>query len=86
MSHSFELLFKEPDRDKGNLPSPPVAQIYINSCSRDKDEHILVTPHCISYIEINHEINRLIKELEELRGRAQGKFRQYTIKHSGHTT
>jgi hypothetical protein len=74
MAYSFELLFKKPDKKKGHLPGPPLAQVYVNTHSKDAEEHILITPQCLSFAEINYQIDRLIKELEDIRKKAKQKF------------
>jgi Fe-S-cluster containining protein len=72
MTHSLDLLFLKPL--KGQLPGPPLAQIYIKTYTRDKKGYISITPHCVSLREVEGEINRLKEELEIIRKKAKQKF------------
>ena len=69
MTYSLDLLFK-PCR-----AAPPSAHIYVKTHTRkDGSKLMLITPECVSYPEVDYEISRLIKELEELRKRAKKEF------------
>jgi hypothetical protein len=74
MTYSFELLFKKPDKKKGDLPGPPLAQVYVNARTRNEKGDILITPQCFSFETFSKEIDRLIKELEDIRKKAKQKF------------
>ena len=69
MTYSLDLLFKSCRQ------GPPSAHIYVKTHTRkDGSKLMLITPECVSYRECDHEISRLIKELQELRERAKKKF------------
>jgi len=72
MSYSLDLHFV--DHRKASLPAPPVAQIYIKTSTREEDGTTYITPECMSFGEFNEQIDRLQKELEELRKKAKKKF------------
>lgn len=70
MTHSLDLDFVK----SGNLPGPPRAHIYVKSHTRDNRNFIFVTPECVSIRELEYEIDRLQKELENIRKKARRKF------------
>lgn len=73
MPYSLELDFVKPG--KGDLPGRPHAHIYVNTHSTDPKRGLkFITPSCVSLHEFEHEINRLQKELEEIRKKAAKKF------------
>jgi hypothetical protein len=72
MTYSLDLLFREPS--KGELPGPSIAQIYVKTHTSDEKGHIFITPHCVSMREFEEQIDRLKKELETLRKKANQKF------------
>ena len=74
MTYSLELLFKKPDKKKGQLSGSPLAHVYVKTHSKDKRGHFLITPQCLSFAEINYQINLLIKELEDIKKKAKQKF------------
>jgi len=71
MSHSLELDFVTPVKE---MPSPPRARIYIKTCSSDMKGLSYITPDCVSFAEFEEQINRLQKELDEIRGKAKKRF------------
>ena len=55
-------------RDKFNgIRLPPMIKVYIKSCTRDIDSRSFITPNCVGEREFDQEIDRLHRELEELR-------------------
>jgi len=80
MAHNFDLLFLEQDGRSG-IPGPAIAHVYarnLQSCEYPVEEYKgvqLLTPRCLSIGEIEHEIDRLQKELESIRKEARAKFR-----------
>ena len=50
------------------------AHIYIKEYSTDEKGHILLTPECVSYQELQYQADRLIKELEEIKRKAKKRF------------
>lgn len=71
MTYSLELGF----RSAGAAPA--LGQIYIKTHTQDEDGLILISPHCVSFIELNYQVDRLIKELEDIRVRAKRKFENH---------
>jgi hypothetical protein len=73
MTYSLDLDFNKPK--EADLPGPPHAAIYVKKHSKDASGHIFITPRsCINMEELNFQIDRLIKELEEIRKKARRKF------------
>ena len=72
MTHSLDLDFVKPK--KKELPGPPRAHIYVKSYSKSNRDFIFITPNCVSIVELEHEIDRLRKELEDIRKKARRKF------------
>lgn len=72
MTCSLDVIFRKPSKDE--LPGPVMAQVYVKSHTRDKEDYILITPYCVSLIEIEEQINRLKEELEIIRKKAKEKF------------
>jgi hypothetical protein len=70
-TYSLELDFRQPEP---NFPAPPDAQIYIKTYSTDKGRHN-ITPHCVTFEEIDYQIRRLEDELKTIRQKAKNKFK-----------
>jgi hypothetical protein len=75
-TYSLELDFRQPEP---NFPAPPDAQIYIKTYSTDNGRHF-ITPHCITYEEINYQIRRLEDELKAIRQKAKNKFKSKSFR------
>jgi len=72
-TYSLDLSFTD-DRNNA-LPHPPRAWVYVKAFSlQSKDGRPLVTPDCLCMEEMEFEINRLQRELEEIRKTAREKF------------
>ena len=73
MAYSFDLDFTKPKET--DLPGPPRAAIYIKRCTKDDRGRIFITPQdCVSMEDLDDQINRLKKELEDIRKKAKRKF------------
>ena len=72
MSYSLELDFV--DHSQTEFPSPPVARVFIKTSTQDEDGFTYVTPNCVSASELDYQIDRLKKELEEIRKKAHRQF------------
>lgn len=72
MTISLELAFLEPRQ--GDLPGPRRAQIYVKNLASDEYVEHAITPICVTIGEFESEIDRLYKELEEVRMEARRKF------------
>jgi hypothetical protein len=71
MSYTLDFLFIPQDK-RGLLHD---VQIYVKTHSKSKKGHILLTlGECLRQAEIDYEIDRLIKELEEIRKKVRKKF------------
>ena len=68
---SLDLMFCK--SSKNQHPGTSVARIYVRSCSNEKGE-IIITPDCFSIRELEVEIDRLKKELETIKKKAQQEF------------
>ncbi len=75
-TRSLDLEFRSPyPLKKGDLPGHASAHVMVKAWSRRrKDGSPIITPECISRREIEHEIDRLKEELEEIRKVAKKKF------------
>lgn len=73
MTRSLDLEFGKPS--KNDLPGPTNAYIYVKTYSCEKDQ-IFITPDCVTLRELDEQIDRLKKELEEIRKKAKQKFSQ----------
>jgi hypothetical protein len=72
MTYSLELEFiKSQDLDR---PHRPVADIWVKTHSQDAKGRIIITPNCLSFSELEVQIDRLQKELETIRKEAKRKF------------
>ena len=74
-TYSLDLVFLSPyPLKKDDLPDHAIAQVLVKTLTRDEDGHILITPQCVSLRELEHHINRLKQELDEIRKVAKRKF------------
>jgi RNA-binding protein YlmH len=73
MTYNFDLQFSEPSKD--DLSGENVAQIYVKAYSTCEKNRVFITPQCFSMSEFEYEIERLKKELDNLRKKAQKNFR-----------
>ena len=71
-TYSLELQFLDP-KSKG-VPGAPIAQIFVKTSSRDAKGTIYISPICVTLSEIEHECDRLTKEIASIRKKAQRKF------------
>ncbi|MBA7570404.1 hypothetical protein ES708_12154 [subsurface metagenome] len=72
MTYSLDFDFVKPR--KTELPGPPRVHIYVKSYSESTRGFIFITPDCVSIRELEYEIDRLKKELEDIRKKARRKF------------
>jgi hypothetical protein len=77
MTHSFELDFIKPK--KGDPIGLPHARIYIKAYTTNIGLRY-ITPDCVSMRAFTAQIDRLIKELEELKRKAKKQFAPYDTK------
>ncbi len=68
---NLDLHFDDP-LEKG-VRANPIAQIFIREFSRD-DSDIFISPHCVSYSELEYAANMLIEELGNIKKKAKKKF------------
>ncbi len=72
MTYSLELKFTKPG--KTGLPRFLYnAQVYIKTYTIQQDFKF-ITPDCANFKEFDYQINRLQKELEDIRKKAKKKF------------
>jgi hypothetical protein len=69
MSKTLGLYFSK--QESGSL-YPSFAHVYLKSWSKsarikDSDDFLLLTPECVSAGEFDEQIDRLIRELEQIR-------------------
>jgi hypothetical protein len=69
-TYSLDLDFRRPDP---KFPGPPDAQLYIKTYSTDKGRPF-ITPHCVTFEELDYQIRRLEDELKAIRQKARKKF------------
>lgn len=90
-TYSLQLLDFPGNYESGALPYGPRAYIAIKTCSkvkwRDKTgkkeiDFTVVSPECVSINEFQHEVERLIKELETIKKQASNFFHKEVTKRS----
>ena len=69
----YTLALHSPFRSwkKGELPVSPFVSLTIGAHTEDESGRKLLTPQLMTEAEIDYEVNRLIKELEEFRKAAK---------------
>lgn len=84
-THSLQLLDFPGNNDQGALPYGPRAYIAIKASSEKtwhdktgkKETHFtVISPGCVSVTEFQHEVKRLIKELQTIEKQADKFFRK----------
>ena len=73
INYSLELAFTSAG-PTAEVPSPPIARIYIQTQGAWGDGLPCISPLCYSFEELDHEVRRLEKELQSIRERAQAMF------------
>ncbi|HOF58928.1 MAG TPA: hypothetical protein PLT19_11410 [Syntrophorhabdaceae bacterium] len=71
-TYSLDLQFLDPKKE--GFPGAPVVQVYVKTHSRDAKGTIYISPQCVTLSEIEHECDRLSKEIATIRKKAQRKF------------
>ena len=75
----LDLLFTSgKPKKKGELPSHPIAQIYLSAFTSDEEGRHFLTPICASAAELDSQIDFLKDELEGIRRRARKRFARLT--------
>jgi hypothetical protein len=74
--HTFDLKFQCGDVEKGQLPGAS-AHIRLRCNSRDEAGDILVSNECAGPVELQHEVDRLKRELDALLISGRSKFEKY---------
>src|SRR3974390_1189604 len=80
--YSLDLLFlSAKKRELESKFGPPISHIFVKSCSRADykgfNKELLLTSRCLSVGELEHEIERLHEELEEIRAEAKRQYAKY---------
>ena len=73
-THTFDLLFLV--STPGGMPHRPIAHIYVKNSSRTdygKDK-ILIGADCVSPRDIEHEVEQLKRDLDEVKKKAIRKY------------
>ncbi len=75
-THSLDLVFLSPyPLKKGGLPGHANANVMVKwSTRREESGPPLISPDCVSLRELEHEIDRLHEELEEIRKAGKRRF------------
>ena len=74
-TYSLDLVFLSPyPLKKDDLPGHAITEVFVKTHSRDEDGHLLITHECVSLRELEHEVNRLRQELDEIIKVAKRKF------------
>jgi hypothetical protein len=71
-TYSLDLQFLDPKTE--GFPGAPIAQVYVKTFSRDAKGTIYISPKCVTLREVEHECDRLTKEIASIRKKAQRKF------------
>lgn len=75
-TYSLDLLFQEPPA--GDLTGPAVSEVRVKTCSRNGDD-VLLTPQCVTLVELEYQIDRLHKELDAIKTRAQTEYARFSF-------
>jgi hypothetical protein len=62
------------DMSKADLPTPPYVHICVKVVTTDKRGMTFITPACTSLDQLEEQIDRLHRELEGIRAKAQRRF------------
>jgi hypothetical protein len=62
-----------PVSEAGDLPGPGVSFVAVETYTRT-DTDILLTPRCVALSEIQEQINRLRRELDEIEAEAKSEY------------
>lgn len=73
VNYSLELAFTSAGPD-AEVPSPPIARIFIQTQGSWGDGLPCISPLCHSYEELENEVRRLEKELQSIRERGKAMF------------
>lgn len=83
-NYSFDLLFLAPESPEVESQSgPPISHVYVKHSTRHDyrmkvNKHLpLITPRCLSFGELSAQIDRLQKELEDVRKSARRRYGKY---------
>lgn len=72
-NYNLELNFRDDGDSK--MPFPPVAQIYVQiSTQKTGEDRRYISCDCMSAGELDSEVNRLIRELENIRVKGHKRF------------
>ena len=72
MTYSLDLDFWKPG--KNDLPGPPRAYVYVKTHTEDERGTIFITADCVNLRELEDEIKRLYRELDDILKKAKKKF------------
>mgnify|MGYP001571754260 CR=1 FL=1 len=73
-NYSLDLTVLNPQGKE--FPGPTIAQIYIKTHSKDAKGMLYISPQCVSLQEIEAQCDRLVKEIESIRKKAQRQFKK----------
>ena len=75
-THSLDLEFFSPyPLKKGDLPGHAIAHVMVKTFGRREENGApLITPECVNLRELEHYIDALHEELEEIRKAGKRKF------------
>jgi len=51
---------------KDALPNPPMSHIFVKTSTSSKEGLIFLTPPCVSAVELEEQVKRLKKELDDI--------------------
>jgi hypothetical protein len=69
---SLDLMFRKPSKNQHK--GQGIAHIYVRTYSGNSEGEIFITPDCFSMRDLEGEIDRLKKELELIKKKAQQEF------------
>ena len=76
-THTFDLFFLT--SEPGDMPHRPISHVYVKSWSGNDyggkgKGKILIGAECVSQREIEHEINQLKRDLDDIKKKAISKY------------
>ncbi len=73
-NYSLDLTVLNPQGKE--FSGPTIAQIYVKTHSKDEKGMLYISPQCLTLSEIEAHCDRLVKEIEGIRKKAQRQFKK----------
>jgi len=74
-NYSLDLTVSNPQAKE--LTGPTIAQIYVKTHTKDEKGMLYISPQCLTLSEIEAQCDRIVKEIEGIRKKAQREFKKW---------